>query len=126
MSHRARHALFFVLASFAVAGRAQQAGAPSAAAQPAETPAASKPTQLAPVHVNGGPSDDILRSARDAGFKIKTANGTTHFCKTEAPLGTRFVSESCMNEQQVSLWLIRAQAQKDKLTSMLGAPTSTR
>jgi hypothetical protein len=89
---------------------------------PADTAAANKPTQLPPVHVNGGPSDDILRSARDAGFKIKIANGTTHFCKTGAAVGTRFESETCMNEQQVSLWLIRAQAQKDKLTTLLGAP----
>jgi pyruvate/2-oxoglutarate dehydrogenase complex dihydrolipoamide acyltransferase (E2) component len=157
MSHQARHALFFIVTSFALATvlRAQQADAPGAAAQPeqskpeasqaapaanpppsdhsstpdpspAEAPAASKTTQLPPVRVNAGPSPDILRSARNAGFKIKLANGTTHFCKTEAPVGTRFESETCLNEQQVSLWLIRAQAQKDKLMTLIGAPENSR
>jgi hypothetical protein len=95
---------------------------PSNSAQPAQASEAAKPGQLPPVHVNGGPSDDILRSARDAGFKIKVANGKTHFCKTGAAVGTRFETESCMNEQQVTLWLERAQAQKDKLMTLLGAP----
>jgi hypothetical protein len=152
MQHQVQRALFLVLTSFALATlvRAQQADAPNPAAQPdskpaasqaapvdtstqsdhssttgaqpKEAPAATKQTQLPPVHVNGGPSDDILRSARDAGFKIKLANGTTHFCKTEAAVGSRFEKESCMNEQQVTLWLERAQAQKDKLMTLLGAP----
>ncbi len=84
--------------------------------------AASSSAQLATVVVNGGPSADILGSARDAGFKIKIANGTTHFCKTEAPIGTRFVSESCMSEEQVTLWLSRAQDQRNKKQFMLGVP----
>jgi hypothetical protein len=98
----------------------------TATPQPAEPQPAIKQTQLPPVHVNGGPSDDILRSARDAGFAIKVANGRTHFCKTEAPLGTRFVSESCMDEPTVRLWLERAQQQRDYLMGLKGAPTSNR
>jgi len=85
-------------------------------------PAENKPPTLTTIVVNGGPSADILRSARNAGFKIKIANGTTHFCKTEAPIGTHFVSESCMNEQQVTLFLSRARDQRDTLTHILGAP----
>ena len=87
-------------------------------------PEGNKPPSLTTIVVNGGPSADILRSARNAGFKIKIANGTTHFCKTEAPIGTHFVSESCMNEQQVTLWLSRAQLQRDTLTHILGAPAT--
>jgi hypothetical protein len=150
-----RALFFILTSFTAVTGiQAQQADAPSAAVQPgqpkaevtqaapadsppqsdhsatpdpksAETPAASKPAQLPPLHVNGGPSDDILRSARDAGFKIKLVNGTTHFCMTEVPVGTHFASESCLNEQQVTLYLIRVQTQKDKIKTMLGAPSVT-
>lgn len=181
MSHRMWNALFFALASIAVAGnvRAQQASAaapaagvqpgpqahaqasdpspaagqsgpqghaqvsnsspaagvqpgPQADAQaptpssndqsstPSSPPAASK--SLTTIVVNGGPSADILRSARNAGFTVKIANGTTHFCKSEAPLGSRFVSEHCMNEQQVTLFLERAEDQREKLSHMLGAP----
>jgi hypothetical protein len=89
-------------------------------------PEGSKPPSLTTIVVNGGPSADILRSARNAGFKIKIANGTTHFCKTEAPVGTHFASESCMNEEQVTLFLSRAQAQRDTLTHILGAPAAAR
>jgi hypothetical protein len=89
-------------------------------------PAENKPPSLTTIVVNGGPSADILRSARNAGFKIKIANGTTHFCKTGAPIGTHFVSESCMNEQQVTLFLSRAQDQRDTLTHILGAPSAAR
>ena len=95
-------------------------------AQPTETQGATKETQLPPVHVNAGPSDDILRSAREAGFKIKVANGKTHFCKTEAPVGTRFATESCMDEPTVKLWLERAQEQKDRLMGLKGSSTSNR
>jgi hypothetical protein len=87
-------------------------------------PAGNKLPSLTTIVVNGGPSADILRSARNAGFKIKIADGKTHFCKTEAPIGTRFVSESCMNEQQVTLFLSRAQGQRDTLTHILGAPAA--
>jgi hypothetical protein len=152
MSHRSVNALAFILASLALAGvvRAQQPNADDAAkaqsgpaqsqvqqSPTAETvspsdhaspstppPAASKPPALTTIVVNGGPSSDILRSARNAGFKIKIANGTTHFCKTAAPLGSRFASESCMNEQQVTLFLSRAQDQRDTLTHIVGAPAA--
>jgi len=154
MSHRLWSALFFALTSFAIVSvigaqqppsaddpaRAQPAQPQPQAKQtptaeststsdqpsaPSPEPAASSSQSLTTVHVYGGPSADILRSARNAGFKIKIANGTTHFCKSGAPVGTRFVSESCMNEQQVTLWLSRAQDQRDTLTHLLGAPAST-
>jgi hypothetical protein len=93
------------------------------AAPPAKTDSQSAAkTPLATIIVNIGPSADILRSARNAGFTVKIAGGTTHFCKTEAPIGTRFVSEHCMNEQQVTLFLERAQDQREKLSHLLGAP----
>jgi hypothetical protein len=89
-------------------------------------PAAGSPQSVTTIVVNGGPSADILRSARNAGFTVKIANGKTHFCKTEAPIGTRFVSERCMNEQQVTLFLERSEDQREKLSHILGAPASSR
>jgi hypothetical protein len=76
--------------------------------------------------VNGGPSADILRSARDAGFKIKIVNGITHFCKTDTPVGTRFAIERCLDEERLTLLLSRSQNQRDTLTHLLGAPASSR
>lgn len=98
-------------------------GAPTTAST--AQPAGSKPPSVTTITVNGGPSADILRSARNAGFTIKIANGKTHFCKTEAPIGTRFASERCMNEEQATLWLSRAQDQREKLGHLLGAPAVT-
>jgi len=100
------------------------APSPPAAASSSQA-AANKPSSLTTIVVNGGPSADILRSARNAGFTIKIAGGTTHFCKSEAPIGTRFISEHCMNEEQLTLFLNRAQDQREKLTHLLGAPANS-
>jgi hypothetical protein len=135
MSHRTWNALFFFLASFATVGvvRADEPNADDAAATAAliakanaaasnAKPAAGKSQSLTTIVVNGGPSADILRSARDAGFTIKIASGKTHFCKTEAPIGTRLASEHCMNEAQITLFLARAEDQREKLQHLIGAP----
>jgi len=132
------NALVFILASFAVTGvvRADEPNADDAAATAAliakaneaashSQPEAKKAASVTTIVVNGGPSSDILRSARNAGFKIKIANGTTHFCKTEAPVGTRLPAEHCMNEQQVTLFLERAEDQREKLSHLLGAPAGS-
>jgi hypothetical protein len=88
-------------------------------------PTANKSSSVTTVVVNGGPSADILRSARNAGFTVKMAGGTTHFCKSEAPIGTRLVSERCLNEEQLTLFLERAQDQREKLSHLLGAPATS-
>jgi hypothetical protein len=137
MSHRSWNALVFILASFAAVGAvcADESDADDAAATAAliakanaaarhSQPEANKTASVTTIVVNGGPSDDILRSARFAGFTIKIANGTTHFCKTEAPVGTRLVAERCMNEKQLALFLDRAEDQREKLSHQLGAPAS--
>lgn len=138
MSHRTVNGLVFILASFAVAGvicaderddadaaaTAALIARANAAAASKSQPATDKTAPVTTIVVNGGPSADILRSARNAGFTIKIANGVTHFCKTEAPVGTRLVAERCMNEQLLTLFLSRAQDQRDTLTHILGAPAS--
>jgi hypothetical protein len=147
MSHRGWVGFFLVLTSCVSIGaadaqppassdpaatqpQAKEAAATEAASANSSTTgqpqAANNSAALPTIQVNGGPSADILRSARNAGFKIKIADGKWHFCKTEAPIGTRFVSESCMSEQQVTLWLGRAQDQREKLAHMLGAPAASR
>lgn len=105
------------------ASAAEEASKSSTQTAAAQKLAANSP-RLDTVIVNGGPSRDILRSARNAGFKIKIVDGKAHFCKTEAPIGSHFVAEHCMNEEQVTLWLFRAQDQRDKVQNMLGAPAT--
>jgi len=135
MSHRSRNASVFILASLAAVSvvRADEPNADDGAAAAAliakanaaashAQPEADKTASVTTIVVNGGPSSDILRSARNAGFTIKIANGSTHFCKTEAPVGTRLPAEHCMNEQQITLFLERAEDQREKLSHLLGAP----
>ena len=135
MSRRSETAVVFILASFVVAGvvLAEEPTAADAAATAAliakanaaashSPPEANKTASVPTIVVNGGPSADILRSARYAGFTIKIANGTTHFCKTEPPIGTRLPAEHCMNEQQLTLFFERAEDQRQKLSHQLGAP----
>jgi hypothetical protein len=152
MSNRMRRASFVILTCFAVmnsvgaqqpstdATSGTQPGQPQAqtkqeantktaspsveSAAPSPQPAASSSKPLGTVVVNGGPSADILRSARNAGYHISIANGMTRFCKSGAPVGTRFVSESCISEEQLSLFLHRAQDQRDQLAHLLGQQTS--
>lgn len=144
MAHLERNAVFLVLALFAVVSTsgARQLSSDDTAAQPTQSQAKAAPTSeqasasdpqpassskpLTTIVVNVGPSADILRSARNAGFKIKIADGTTHFCKAEAPIGTRLVSEHCINEGQLSIWLHRAEEQRDEIQHMLGAPSFAR
>jgi hypothetical protein len=137
MSHGSRNALVLIVASFAVVGviYADEPDADDAAATAAliakanaaaghSQPDANKTAPVTTIVVHGGPSADILRSARDAGFTIKIANGTTHFCKTEAAVGTRLPAEHCMNEQQLALFFERAEDQREKLSHQLGAPAT--
>jgi hypothetical protein len=56
------------------------------------------------------PSAAFLRQARLAGYHIKNLReGTTVFCKNETPVGSRFTTESCIDEVQLEEFLIRAQ-----------------
>lgn len=135
MSYRSWNALVFTLISFAVhsvvrADQPDDAAATAAAALIAKANAAAanskvSDSKLTTIVVNGGPSADILRSARNAGFTVKIAFGKTHFCKSEAPIGTRLVTEHCMNEEQLTLFLARAEDQREKLQHLIGAPAKS-
>lgn len=66
----------------------------------------------------------MLRQANVAGYHIrKLRQGTTVFCKEETHLGSRFSSESCIDETQLEEFLIRAQDQRDKLSNRRGTGT---
>jgi hypothetical protein len=46
---------------------------------------------------------------------MKVRNGTALFCREEAPLGTRFVRERCIDENQLVETLEAQQLQRDQL-----------
>jgi hypothetical protein len=49
------------------------------------------------------PSAEVLKEARREGFKPKKRDGVTKFCYTAAPLGTRFESETCVDEAHLKM-----------------------
>jgi hypothetical protein len=70
------------------------------------------------------PSPEVLKKARLAGYHIrKLPQGITAFCKNEAHLGSRFHTESCIDETQFEEVLLRAQTQRDNLNNRRGTGT---
>jgi hypothetical protein len=63
------------------------------------------------------PSPDIVKKAKQAGYRAKLRKGKTVFCKEETEIGSHFSSENCINEEQLTLALDRQQAQRDQLTN---------
>jgi hypothetical protein len=89
---------------------------PSASASP-------PPTALTPA-VSAAPSPDVLKRARLAGYRTKKLReGSTVFCKQEAHVGSRFSTESCIDETQLEEFLLRAQAQRDSMKNHIGTQT---
>jgi hypothetical protein len=63
------------------------------------------------------PSADTLRKAKDAGYHTKVKKGVVYYCKDIVETGTRFKTESCVDEDQLVQILVREQAQRDQLTN---------
>jgi hypothetical protein len=86
----------------------------------APAPVASAPA--APVATSaastaGKPTIDAatLATARSLGYTPRVNKGTVVFCRTEANLGTRFQSTTCIPQDQVVSAVHRAQGNKDSL-----------
>jgi hypothetical protein len=114
---------FLILIGVMIGSHAVYAGPspdqPSASTpSPSPTAAAGPPTVLAP------PSADVLKRARLAGYRIrKLRAGTTVFCKQEAHVGTRFSTDSCIDETTLEEFLLRAQSQRDSVKNHIGTST---
>ena len=94
---------------------AQDTTAPTAtppAATPATTAAAAKKAADTP----DVPSADTLKKARTAGYHTKVHRGEVYYCKDIVQTGTRFKTETCLDENQLAQVLERQQAQRDQLT----------
>jgi hypothetical protein len=84
------------------------------------TPAAAA---AAPV-VSATPSPDVLKRARLAGYRVKKLReGTTVFCKQESHVGSRFSTDSCIDETTLEEFLLRAQSQRDAMKNHIGTQT---
>lgn len=121
------------IAAPAAAATAAQAASSAAPAPSTSTPAAAattgtpKSTAAAKpsgarsktnVTANGLPAD-VLKKARQNGYYTRVRSGQTFFCKKEAHLGTRFVTERCFDEEQLAMVLERNDAQRDQLKNVV-------
>lgn len=60
-------------------------------------------------------SAQLIKDARDAGFKPTHVRGALMFCRTAIELGSNFPVRTCYNEQQVAVKIQEYQAQRDQL-----------
>jgi hypothetical protein len=88
------------------------AATPATPATPATTAAAAKKAADTP----DVPSADTLKKARGAGYHTKIHHGEVYYCKDVVETGTRFKTESCLDENQLAQVLERQQIQRDQLT----------
>jgi len=103
------------------------ADAPAAPAAPQATtaPSAAAPAAAAPKAADDVPSPALLRKAKSAGYYTKVKHGNVIYCKSEPKIGSRFADETCIDENQLEATLIQAQAQRDAVQHMQGAPSNT-
>jgi hypothetical protein len=95
------------------------ADAPPPAKEAASTTAAAAPTDSASqsksvIRV----SKESMKRLRNIGFYPKNDKGQLVFCRKETPLGTRFSSETCMNADQLAMFLEGAEIQRQQLQSI--------
>jgi hypothetical protein len=100
------------------------------AGQPPDTPrqiSSPTPSTAAAVPVVPAPAPDVMKRAKLAGYRIKKLrDGTTVFCKEESHVGTRFSTNSCINENQLEEFLLRAQSQRDSMNNRVGTQSNTK
>lgn len=98
-----------------MAGCASAPISPSApaAAVPART-AAPKPTVPAAVPLSAD-AEATMKAARSLGYVPRNHHGTIVYCRTESQLGTRFVSTTCISQEQVASAVERSVDNRDSV-----------
>jgi hypothetical protein len=60
-------------------------------------------------------STDYVKKLANYGYYPKNAKGELVFCKKQTPLGTHFAREVCMDGEQLSMFLEKAEAQREEM-----------
>jgi hypothetical protein len=102
-------ALVFVIAL--TAGCASQPAAPTAPA-PAAVAAAAKPVAPAATDATDATAKADVQPAVLSGYKPKTRNGETVYCKKVARIGSNFATETCMTAAEAEQ--LERQAELDR------------
>lgn len=104
------------------AAKAAAAGTQSAAAaasRPSAKPADRNPPGAPANAATGGkaadPSAQLIRDARNAGFKPMQVRGALMFCRIAVELGSNFPVRTCYNEQQTEIKIREYRTQRSQI-----------
>lgn len=86
---------------------ARKADSKTSAAQPVKTAAAQKADDDA----------QLIKDARNAGFKPETIRGTLMFCRTARELGSNFPVRTCYDSDQVKIKIHEYQTERNEMES---------
>ena len=110
-------AFIFALAATVVAAH----GSPMAD----ETPAADAARQPAAAATAADEKQIPIEERLPPGFKVRKRGKFTLYCKTDTPLGTRFKSETCYDENNMRAYLLALQENKsdvDRIRNICSNP----
>ncbi len=92
------------------------ATAPAKAAAGTDSAASTSKPAGSDIVASSDPSPEMLKKARQEGFKPKKRNGVTQFCRTDATLGTRFESETCYDQEHMEMLVQQREDQRNQLS----------
>ena len=58
---------------------------------------------------------DLIKKAASVGYFPRTRGGVAVYCRTDSDIGTRFTTEKCINEDQLSEVVLRAREVQDNM-----------
>lgn len=86
-------------------------------------PAAARAVETSAVTKPADPSPELLRDARNAGFRTQEVRGNLMFCRVAVELGSNFPVRTCYNEEQVKIKIHEYQTQRNQLEQQRFLPT---
>lgn len=106
-----------------VASSSVTTGSPAAVKTAADGKAArARSAGTAAAQSSADPSAQLIRDARNAGFKPQIVGGNQMFCRVAIELGSNFPVRTCYNGEQVKIKIHEYQAQRDQMEQQKFVP----
>jgi hypothetical protein len=106
----------------AAAPPSQSAAAPASSSAPKAAapskPAAARSAAASTPITKPDPEAQLIRDARNAGFKPEMIRGTRMFCRTAVELGSSFPVRTCYGEDDVKLKIQEYQTERNQLQQL--------
>jgi hypothetical protein len=92
-------------------------GAQSASTSASSGSSSAVPLAAAVANASADPSPDVLKKARNLGYKPEHHNGTTLFCKSVSEIGSRFPTKQCIDENSLDAVIEKQRQQQDLMSA---------